>query len=154
MRVRASGFDFDAVRAVAIEDAVAKVGGVRAVQAYPRSASVVIWYFPDDCDTAAVLSAIAEARRTPADLVPARAPYSASVGETGVVARIAGGILRVLGLSSDADTAGARVGVVVMSRRRRVMGRRSQIPRVSSASGCGGCRWPYRWGWCRWPRRC
>lgn len=107
MRVRASEFEFDAVRAVAIEETVAKVAGVLAVQAYPRSASVVIWYAPRDCDTAAVVSAIAEAQNVPAELVPTRAPYSASVGETGVVARIAGGILRLLGVSTDtSETSG------------------------------------------------
>ncbi|WP_372511072.1 copper-translocating P-type ATPase [Mycobacterium angelicum] len=91
----------DAARAVAIEETVATVAGVRAVQAYPRTGSVVIWYLPDDCDTSAVLSAILDARYLPAESLPARAPYSASVGETGLVARIAGGILRVFGLSSD-----------------------------------------------------
>ncbi|WP_156174205.1 copper-translocating P-type ATPase [Mycobacterium nebraskense] len=109
MRVRVSGFEMDAVRAVAIEDTVAKVAGVQAVRAYPRSASVVIWYLPEDCDTAAVLSAIDEAEHLPAELVPARAPYSASVGETGVVAGIAGGILRLLGLSPDVDKPGEAV---------------------------------------------
>ncbi len=101
MRVCAKGFEMDSVRAVAIEDTVARVAGVRAVQAYPRSGSVVIWYFPEDCDTAAVVSAIAEARHIRAELVPTRAPYSVSVGETPVVARITGGILRLLGLSPD-----------------------------------------------------
>ncbi|MHA7653690.1 HAD-IC family P-type ATPase, partial [Mycobacterium sp. ML4] len=106
MRVRASGFAFDAVRAIAIEDAVAKVAGVHAVHAYPRSASVVIWYLPDDCDTAAVLSAIEQGRDTPAELVPERAPYSAGAGSSGVVHKITGGILRLLGLSSGSDTTG------------------------------------------------
>ncbi|TAM71817.1 copper-translocating P-type ATPase [Mycobacterium sp.] len=101
MRVCAKGFEMDSVRAVAIEDTVARVAGVRAAQAYPRSGSVVIWYLPEDCDTAAVVSAIAEARHIRAELVPNRAPYSVSVGETRVVARITGGILRLLGLSPD-----------------------------------------------------
>ncbi|OBJ83204.1 copper-translocating P-type ATPase [Mycobacterium gordonae] len=100
MRVRASGFDFNEVRAVAIEDAVAKVAGVQAARAYPRSASVVIWYSPDDCDTAAVLSAIVEAQQIPAESVPARAPHSANSGDPGVVQKIAGGIFRLLGLST------------------------------------------------------
>ena len=110
MRVRASGFGMDAALAVAIEETVAEVAGVRAVQAYPRTGSVVIWYLPDDCDIAAVLAAIGRARDVPAASVPARAPYSASVGETGVLARIAGGILRALGLSSDAGSAQAAGG--------------------------------------------
>lgn len=44
MRVQATGFQFDAGRAVAIEDTVGKVAGVQAVHAYPRTASIVIWY--------------------------------------------------------------------------------------------------------------
>ncbi|KAA1249356.1 hypothetical protein F0Q45_15585, partial [Mycobacterium simiae] len=54
MRVHATGFRFDTVRAVAIEDTVATVTGVCAVYAYPRTASVVIIYAPERCDTAAV----------------------------------------------------------------------------------------------------
>ncbi|WP_117423691.1 copper-translocating P-type ATPase [Mycobacterium marinum] len=109
MRVRVSGFEVDAVRAVAIEETVTKVAGVRAVHAYPRSASVVIWYAPEDCDTAAVLSAIADAQHIPAEMVPARAPHSADAPNTGVVQKITGGIRRLLGLSPDTDTLGAPV---------------------------------------------
>ncbi len=92
MRVHVNGFRVDAVRAVAIEDTVAKVPGVQAVEAYPRTASVVIWYSPKLCDTAAMLSAIADAQDIPAESVPARAPHSAHVRKTGVVRKIAGGI--------------------------------------------------------------
>lgn len=101
MRVHVIGFGVDAVRAVAIEDTVAKVPGVHAVQAYPRTASVVIWYSPE-CDTAAVLSAIGEAEHIPAELVPARAPHSVDIRKTGVVRRIASGIgLALFGLRSQ-----------------------------------------------------
>lgn len=62
MRVHATGFRFDVVRAVAIEDTVAKVAGVQAVHAYPRTASVVIWYSRAIRDTAAILSAIVDAQ--------------------------------------------------------------------------------------------
>ncbi|MCV6984998.1 copper-translocating P-type ATPase [Mycobacterium shinjukuense] len=103
MRVHAKGFRDDAVRAVAIEDAVAKVAGVHAVYAYPRTASVVIWYSPGSCDTAAVLSAIADAEHVPAESVPARAPHSADV-RTGVVRRVVGGIRRWLGRAPDVDS--------------------------------------------------
>ncbi|QUR69585.1 copper-translocating P-type ATPase [Mycobacterium spongiae] len=64
MRVH-TRFRFDAVRAVAIEDTAAKVPGVSTVHAYPRTSSVVIWYSPEHCDTAAVLSAIADAEHIP-----------------------------------------------------------------------------------------
>ncbi|ETW26457.1 copper-translocating P-type ATPase [Mycobacterium gastri] len=104
MRVRASGFEFDTVRAVAIEDTVIKVPGVHTVRAYPRTASVVIWYSPGHFDTAAVLSAIADARLIPAELVPARSPHSADAPSTGVLQKISGGLRRLLGRSPVADT--------------------------------------------------
>ncbi|WP_117422504.1 copper-translocating P-type ATPase [Mycobacterium marinum] len=111
MRVHVSGFGVDAVRAVAIEETVATVTGVQAVQAYPRTASVVIWYSPQQCDTAEVLSAIADAEHVPAESVPARAPHSADVPKTGVVRTVIGGpalvlfglCRRVLGGSPDVD---------------------------------------------------
>lgn len=102
MRVRVTGFGVDAVRAVAIEEMVSQVIGVQAVQAYPRTASVVIWYVPQACDTADVLSAIAEAEHIPAESVPARAPHSADIPKTGVLRRIASGIgLALFGLRRD-----------------------------------------------------
>ena len=114
MRVRASGFRFDEVRAVAIEDSVAKVTGVCAVYAYPRTASVVVYYSPESHDPDAVLSAIADAKDTPAELVPARAPHSADVRNTVVRPSITSRIRRVLGSSSDAD-------------------------KPDGTAGCGGC---------------
>lgn len=102
MRVRVTGFGVDAVRAVAIEEMVSQVTGVQAVQAYPRTASVVVWYMPQACDTADVLSAIAEAEHIPAESVPARAPHSADIPKTGVLRRIASGIgLALFGLRRD-----------------------------------------------------
>ncbi len=61
MRLHASGFHHDTARAAAIEEMVGKVTGVRAVRAYPRTASVVVWYAPGMCDAAAILSAISRA---------------------------------------------------------------------------------------------
>lgn len=88
MRLRANGFRFDDVRAVAIEDTVGKVSGVKAVLAYPRTASVVIWHAPGRCDIAAVLSAIAEAEHIPAAAVPARAPGSADGRRPGLEQKV------------------------------------------------------------------
>ncbi|ARR78422.1 Lead, cadmium, zinc and mercury transporting ATPase [Mycobacterium intracellulare subsp. yongonense] len=100
--MRVTGFGVDAVRAVAIEEMVSQVTGVQAVQAYPRTASVVVWYMPQACDTADVLSAIAEAEHIPAESVPARAPHSADIPKTGVLRRIASGIgLALFGLRRD-----------------------------------------------------
>ncbi|MEE3754827.1 copper-translocating P-type ATPase [Mycobacterium intracellulare] len=102
MRVRVTGFGVDAVRAVAIEEMVSQVTGVQAVQAYPRTASVVVWYMPQACDAADVLSAIAEAEHIPAESVPARAPHSADIPKAGVLRRIASGIgLALFGLRRD-----------------------------------------------------
>ena len=115
MRVCVSGFRVDAVRAVAIEDAVGGAPGVLAVQAYPRTASVVIWYSPERCDTSAVLSAIAEAEHIPAELVPARAPHSTGISKMGVVQRITDRIRRLLGHPSDLEA-------------------------PPQPSGCGGCQ--------------
>ena len=103
MRVHATGFRFDEVRAVAIEDSVAKVTGVCAVYAYPRTASVVIFFLPESRDTEAVLSAIADARHVPAESVPARVPHSVGARKPGVVQQITGGIRRLMGGSPDGD---------------------------------------------------
>ncbi|HEX7321539.1 MAG TPA: heavy metal translocating P-type ATPase [Mycobacterium sp.] len=88
IRVRADWFQFDAVRAVAIEDTVAKVTGVDAVHAYPRTASVVIWFSPERCDTAAIVSAIAAAEHIPAESVPTQAPRSDDGRNPGPLQRI------------------------------------------------------------------
>ncbi|WP_082108086.1 heavy metal translocating P-type ATPase [Mycolicibacter heraklionensis] len=74
--------------AVAIEDAVSQVPGVRAVHAYPRTASVVIWYSAEQCDRPAILSAIATAQRTPAASAPARASHSSCGRETSLEQRL------------------------------------------------------------------
>ena len=110
MRIHATGFRFDEVRAVAIEDTTAKVTGVCAVYAYPRSASVVVLYSPENCDTAAVLSAITEAERIPAESVPARAPHSAGTRGIGLTRKVTGGIRRLLGRTPEGDTPASQGG--------------------------------------------
>ncbi|WP_375481995.1 heavy metal translocating P-type ATPase [uncultured Mycobacterium sp.] len=102
MRVNTNGFGIDGVQAVAIEEAVGKLTGVRAVRVYPRTASVVIRYLPALCDTAAVLSAITDAQHSPAASVTARAPRSPDIGNGGIVGKVIGGIGRtLLGLRGD-----------------------------------------------------
>jgi cation-transporting P-type ATPase C len=99
LRVIAPWLRSDSVKAVAIEDAVDTVAGVRAVHAYPRTASVVVWYSPRRCDTAEVLTAISEARHVPASLVPARTPRSADIHNADVVRMAIGAIaLALLGI--------------------------------------------------------
>ncbi|WP_238420619.1 cation-translocating P-type ATPase [Gordonia sp. 'Campus'] len=65
-------------RAVAIEESVARVAGVRAVHAYPRTASVVVW-FRADTDRAAIDHAIAAATAADPANLPDRQPHSADV---------------------------------------------------------------------------
>ncbi len=97
IRVHANGFRHNADRAIAIEQMVAKVTGVRAVQAYPRTASVVVWVAPGDCDTAAVLSAIAHAEDAPAASAAAQVSRSpAARHHSGVLSRIVGGFAQTL----------------------------------------------------------
>ncbi|KAA8969163.1 copper-translocating P-type ATPase [Mycobacterium sp.] len=107
MRVAVNGFHVDTVRAVAIEETVFRVTGVQSVQAYPRTGSVVVWYSPERCDTAAVLSAIADAEHIPAELVPERAPHSATVPRVGMVRRIAGLRGRAQDRTPDAESCGS-----------------------------------------------
>ena len=98
------GFDFDEVRAVAIEDSVAKVTGVCAVYAYPRTESVVIFFSPESRNTDAVLSAIADARRIPCRAGARPCCRTRSVcANPGVVQTITGGIRRLLSRSPDGD---------------------------------------------------
>ena len=97
LRVFSGALQHDSRRAVAIEDAVAAVSGVRAVHAYPRTASVVVWYSPARCDTATVLMTIdTTASAEPSAATLARLPRSAD-GCNGDLLRMAvGGVALVL----------------------------------------------------------
>ncbi len=99
IRVRVPWIDSSAPRAVAIEESVDDVAGVRAVHAFPRTGSVVVWYSPRWCDREPILKAIAAARHVPADLVSVRAPRSADVANTDVLRMAIGGLaLALLGV--------------------------------------------------------
>lgn len=99
MRVCAPWLRGDAVRAVAVEDAVDQVAGVRAVHAFPRTASVVVWYSPKRCDRDAVLSAITTAAEVARHLVPVRTPRSADVHNADIIRMAIGAIaLALLGI--------------------------------------------------------
>lgn len=63
---------------MAVEESVARVTGVRAVHAYPRTASVVVW-FRADTDRDAIDHAIAAATHADPANLPDRAPHSADV---------------------------------------------------------------------------
>lgn len=95
IRVQVPGFRFHDARVIAIEDTVGMMAGVEAVQIHPRTASVVIWHAPEFCDTAAILSAIAEAEHIPAMSVPVRTPRSADGRRAGLAQRTIGWSTRV-----------------------------------------------------------
>ena len=50
MRIHVPWIRSSALRAVAVEESVDTADGVRAVHAYPRTGSVVVWYSPRRCD--------------------------------------------------------------------------------------------------------
>src|SRR6201997_3407811 len=86
-------------RAVAVEEAVDRQNGVRAVHAYPHTGSVVVWYSPRRCDREAVLAAIQEAEHVAAELIPARTPRSSDIRNTEVLRMVIGGAaLALLGV--------------------------------------------------------
>jgi cation-transporting P-type ATPase C len=99
MRVEVPWVRSHSRRAVAVEEAVDKQHGVRAVHAYPRTGSVVVWYSPTRCDRSAVLAAIASAELLADALIPARTPRSSDIGNTEVLRMAIGGVaLALLGL--------------------------------------------------------
>lgn len=99
MRVQVPWVRSDSRRAVAVEEAVDRQNGVRAVHAYPHTGSVVVWYSPKRCDRSAVLDAITAAEQVPAELIPARPPRSSDVRNTDVLRMVVGGAaLALLGL--------------------------------------------------------
>ncbi len=99
MRVAVPWVRADSRRAVAVEEAVDRRHGVRAVHAYPRTGYVVVWYSPNRCDRAAVLEAISTAAHVAAELIPVRTPRSADIRNTDVLRMVVGGAaLALLGV--------------------------------------------------------
>jgi manganese/zinc-transporting P-type ATPase C len=99
MRVKVPWVRADSRRAVAVEEAVDRQHGVRAVHAYPHTGSVVVWYSPKRCDRTEVLTAIAEAEHIAAELIPARTPRSSDIRNTEVLRMVIGGAaLALLGI--------------------------------------------------------
>ena len=96
IRLIAPWFRADPIRAVAIEDAVESVPGVRVAHAYPRTASIVVWYSPTRCDKAAIFTAIDSAATVARELVPVRSPHSADVANADVLRMAVGGAALVL----------------------------------------------------------
>nr|WP_083826672.1 cation-translocating P-type ATPase [Hoyosella subflava] len=86
-------------RAVAVENAVEVVHGVRAVHVYPRTSSLVVWYSANRVDAETILHAVSETSDVERHAAPPRAPYSAEVS-TGDLTRMAlgGAALALLGI--------------------------------------------------------
>ncbi|WP_051364954.1 cation-translocating P-type ATPase [Rhodococcus sp. JG-3] len=96
MRLRVDWLRSSPGRAVAVEDHVDKIRGVRAVHAYPRTASVVIWYSRTRIDRAELFDAVNAGRSTNWALVPVRSPRSADVTSGDVLRMTIGGATLVL----------------------------------------------------------
>src|ERR1700753_201840 len=62
--------------AVAVEDAIDQVPGVRQVHAYPRTGSVVVWYDADTCRPAELEQAIDHGLATDPAATAGRLPRS------------------------------------------------------------------------------
>jgi cation-transporting P-type ATPase C len=86
-------------RAVAVEDKVDQVTGVRQVHAYPRTGSVVVWYDRSRCDRGELVSAIERGLASDRAAVVARAPRSADVRNVDLLRMVVGGVaLAALGV--------------------------------------------------------
>ncbi|MDP9637736.1 cation-transporting P-type ATPase C [Rhodococcus cercidiphylli] len=96
MRLRVDWLRSSPGRAVAVEDHVDKIRGVRAVHAYPRTASVVIWYSRTRIDRTELFDAVNAGRSTNWALVPVRSPRSADVTSGDVLRMTIGGAALVL----------------------------------------------------------
>ncbi|MGY4711297.1 heavy metal translocating P-type ATPase [Mycolicibacterium sp. CBM1] len=79
-------------RAVAIEDALAATPGVRAVHAYPRTGSVVVWYTPAQYDTGSLVDTIGAVLDRPSHPSAPAVPRSAEVANADVVRMTIGGL--------------------------------------------------------------
>ncbi|MEK8074021.1 cation-translocating P-type ATPase [Rhodococcus sp. EXRC-4A-4] len=96
MRLRVDWLRSSPGRAVAVEDHVDKIRGVRAVHAYPRTASVVVWYSRSRIDRTELFDAVNAGRTTDWALVPARSPRSGDVTSGDVLRMTIGGAALVL----------------------------------------------------------
>src|SRR5579875_3561919 len=96
-RITVSWLRGSPARAVAVEDAVGRLPQVRAVHAYPRTGSVVVW-LAAHCPRDTVLDAVGTAAELPADAPPPRTPWSADVSGADLARMAVGGVaLLVLG---------------------------------------------------------
>ncbi|MBY6351077.1 heavy metal translocating P-type ATPase [Rhodococcoides corynebacterioides] len=91
LRLRADWITGSTARAIAVEDAVGAEVGVRAVHAYPRTASVVVWYSRTRTDRDTVVAAVEAVRDRPEPEIGSRTPRSADVGSAELLRMAVGG---------------------------------------------------------------
>ncbi|MDG3010209.1 cation-translocating P-type ATPase [Rhodococcus sp. D2-41] len=96
MRLTVPALARSASRAVAVEDAIDIVPGVKAVHAYPRTASVVIWYSPGRTDRRHLLRAVRDGAAAPHDALPARNPRSSDENVLELLRIVVGGAALLL----------------------------------------------------------
>ena len=85
----------DVERAVAVEDALDWVHGLRQVHAYPRTGSIVVWYDPRFCHRNAIVEAIESAASGTCEPT-GRTPRSADVHAAEVLRMVAGAVALLL----------------------------------------------------------
>ncbi|MGQ0483213.1 MAG: heavy metal translocating P-type ATPase [Pseudonocardia sp.] len=78
--------------AVAVEDAVDAVAGVRQVHAYPRTGCVVVWYDPARCVRVELVEAIGKGLGADPEATAERSPRSADVRNGDLVRLVVGGV--------------------------------------------------------------
>ncbi|MGQ0575218.1 MAG: heavy metal translocating P-type ATPase [Pseudonocardia sp.] len=78
--------------AVAVEDAVDAVAGVRSVHAFPRTGNVVVWYDADRCDRTELVEAIGKGIGADPEATATRTPRSADLRNGDLVRLVVGGM--------------------------------------------------------------
>ena len=98
LRLGVAGGSMGMAAAVGVEDAIAELNGVRAVHAYPRTGSVVVWFAPTRCDLDEVRAVLAAELERPPAHPPTRLPHSADVPTRDILRMaLGGGALALLG---------------------------------------------------------
>lgn len=99
VRFRTPSLRGSAGLAVAVEDAVDAVAGVRQVHAYPRTGNVVIWYDRDRCERRELLEAVGKGLQADPAATAERIPRSADTAHGDLVRLVVGGLaLAALGV--------------------------------------------------------
>jgi len=107
IRLRFTESQFGQVRARMIQDTVGNITGVRDVQIYTKTKSLVIWYSSACCTTAAILSAIEDHEGISVTSAPFPVPQSADDSEPGALQHLIDWTARVFAGHRDDPTPAA-----------------------------------------------